>query len=110
VLKSMAYKGANAQDTIVGEYPPGLTLYCRACANATRHLDIKETMLLVAVGRHTVYRWMKRGSVHWTTLPCGLRVICEKSLENQRKSRLLKRLLPFVAIGLRLPESRLWRE
>jgi len=54
--------------------------YCPQCANCMQHLCIADAALLASVSRLTVYWWVSRGLVHWTTLPCEHRVICLESL------------------------------
>jgi len=60
----------------------GPTFHCERCANNTRHLHIPDAAVLASVSRSTVYWWMRRGSIHWTTLPCEHRVICLESLNQ----------------------------
>lgn len=57
-------------------------LYCEQCARTTQHLSVKNTMSVTAVSRSSVYFWMKRGWIHWRTLPGGHRLICRDGLSQ----------------------------
>jgi len=54
--------------------------YCQQCADSRQHLCIADAASLASVSRLTVYWWVSRGLVHWTTLPCEHRVICLESM------------------------------
>jgi hypothetical protein len=58
------------------------TFYCQVCGKLTQHLNITEAALHVEVAQSTMYRWIRRGFIHWTDLPCGHRAICRESLSR----------------------------
>jgi hypothetical protein len=60
----------------------GPRLFCQQCVNRTQHLDLTDAALRTAVSSSTMYRWMRLGLIHWATLPCGHRVVCENSLST----------------------------
>lgn len=110
MFKGMDHSGRKTEKRFELHSGSCVTLYCHCCAHTTQHLDITETAALVAVKSRAVHRWMKQGIVHWSTLPCGLRVICESSLAEKRRAHLLMQLLPFIATSMKPPEALLRQE
>jgi predicted site-specific integrase-resolvase len=105
MFETLTHSSADTEERVGRKHPSSVILYCRLCSDTTQHLDVTDAASLLAVSRYTVYRWMKRNSIHWASLPCGIRVVCEKSLSEKRRSRLLMRLLPLVAMEINLPDA-----
>lgn len=58
-------------------------LFCPACRKQSPYLHIDSAVIVSGIPRRTLYRWMKRGWIHWRTLPNGQRLLCQECLTGR---------------------------
>jgi len=55
-------------------------VWCAACRATVRMLTPDEAATLAGVTPQTIYRWVETDRVHFTQVPDGALMICQKSL------------------------------
>jgi LSD1 subclass zinc finger protein len=68
------------EEVLVHRRKGATNVWCAACRATVSMLTPDQAAALAGVTPRTIYRWIEAGRVHYTEVPDGSLMICQKSL------------------------------